>query len=151
MRRHPRAQRLQVILNLAEREEEKRLAVWGELQQKLQSEEEQRDQLEAYNSEYQRKISSPSTEAIRAGDIHATLGFMQQIKGVLQGQKEKIVLLQSQAETAKKAYLEQRGKAQALHKLMDKLDKEFDAEEEKDQQKQADEWSNRIASQRMNK
>ena len=151
MRRHPRAQRLQVILDLAEREEEKRLTVWGDLQKKLQSEEEQRDQLQAYNHEYQQKISTPSTQAIKAGDIHATLGFMQQIKGVLQGQQEKIVLLQSQAEVAKQAYLEQRGKAQALHKLMDKLDKEFDAEQEKEQQKQADEWSNRIASKRMKK
>lgn len=146
MRRHPRAQRLQVILDLAEREEEKCLAAWGELQQKLQSEEEQRDQLQAYNHEYQQKISSPSTQAIKAGDIHATLGFMQQIKGVLQSQQEKIVLLIEQADSAKQRYLEQRGKAQALHKLMDKLDKEFDTEEEKAQQKQADEWSNRMAN-----
>lgn len=149
MRRHPRAQRLQVILDLAERAEEKSLAAWGQLQQKLQGEVEQKDQLVAYNHEYQQKISAPSQQAIKSGDIHSTLNFMQQIKGVLEGQQEKIALLEKQTEVAKKAYLEKRSKSQALHKLMDKLDKEFDQEEEKQQQKDADEWSNRIASQRM--
>lgn len=148
MRRHPRAQRLQVILDLAERAEEKSLSEWGELQQSLQSEIEQKDQLLAYNQEYQEKISAPSQQAIRSGDIHATLNFMQQIKGVLDSQQERVALLEKQTETAKQAYMEKRSKAQALHKLMDKLDKEQDQKEEKQQQKDADEWSNRLAHQR---
>ena len=41
MRRHPRARRLQVVLDLTEREEQQALSQWGALQQKLAAEQEQ--------------------------------------------------------------------------------------------------------------
>lgn len=151
MRRHPRAKRLQVILDMAEREQEQLLQAWGQLQQKLQAEQQQRDQLVAYNEEYQQKISAPGNGPLSAGALHATLGFMQQIEEALNKQQERLVLLEKQTDYARQQYLTQHGKVSALLGLMDKLDAEHDALEEKNQQKQADEWANRAASIRLQK
>lgn len=149
MRRHPRAKRLQVIASMAAREEEKLLNAWGQLQQRLAQEEEQRQQLELYRLEYQQKISSPSTQAVSAGFVHNALGFMAQIDQALNAQLERLNLLRKQVEVARQQYLAQRGRVKALVGLMDKLDVEYDAEQEKIQQKQSDEWANRAANLRM--
>lgn len=150
MRRHPRAKRLQIILDMAEREQEKLLQQWGELQQQLLAEQQQREQLENYYQEYQQQISSPSAASVSAGQLHTTLGFMSQVKQALNAQQERLKLLEKQTEKARQAFLHQQGKTQALVKLMDKLDIEYDLEMDKQLQKQADEWANRAASMRMN-
>lgn len=150
MRRHPRAKRLQVILDMAEREQEKLLRRWGELQQQLVAEQQQRQQLETYHQEYQQQISAPSSTSLSAGQLHTTLGFMAQVKQALNAQVQRLNLLEKQTELARQAFLQQQGKTQALLKLMDKLDGEYDQEQEKQLQKQADEWANRAASLRMN-
>lgn len=149
MRRHPRAKRLQVLLDMAEREEEKRLHSWGQLQQQLQGEQEQRQQLLAYNNEYQQRISAPGQGRLSSGSLHATLGFMQQIEDALQQQQQRLALLQKQTDHARQQYLEQHGKVRALVTLMDRLDQEQAAEDDKQLQKQSDEWANRAASLRM--
>lgn len=149
MRKHPRAKRLQVLLDMAEREEQELLRRWGELQQQLQAEQEQRQQLVSYNEEYQQRISMPGQGMVSAGTLHATLGFMQQIERALQQQSEKLNLLQKQTEQARQRYLDQHGKVRALTGLMDKLDLEHAAGEEKQQQKLADEWANRAAALRQ--
>lgn len=149
MRKHPRAKRLQVLLDMAEREEQDLLRRWGELQQQLQAEQEQRQQLVSYNNEYQQRISAPGQGMVSAGTLHATLGFMQQIERALQQQSEKLNLLQKQTAQARQRYLEQHGKVRALIGLMDKLDLEQAASEDKQQQKQADEWANRAAALRQ--
>lgn len=146
---HPRAKRLKVLHNLAEREQEARLKVWGELQQKLKAELEQRTLLESYQQEYQRQISQPTSTAISAGIVHGTLGFMAQIEQALTAQQEKLALLKQQTERAREAFLEQQGKTQALVKLMDKLDQEYLLEQDKQLQKQTDELVNRAASLRI--
>ena len=68
---------------------------------------------------------------VSAGTLHATLGFMQQIERALQQQSEKLNLLQKQTEQARQRYLDQHGKVRALTGLMDKLDLEHAASEEK--------------------
>lgn len=146
---HPRAKRLKVLHSLAEREQDARLRAWGELQQKLKAELEQRTLLESYQQEYQRQISQPTSMAISAGLVHGTLGFMTQIEQALTAQQEKLTLLKRQTEQARQAFLEQQSKTQALVKLMDKLDQEYLLEQEKQLQKQTDELVNRAASLRM--
>lgn len=146
MRRHARAKRLQIILDLAEREQEKRLQAWGQLQAQLHAEQQQREQLLRYHQEYQQQISAPTTQALSAGQLHTTLGFMGQVQQALTSQEEKLHRLEMRTEQARLAFLEQQGKTQALVKLMDKLDAEHDLAVEKELQKQADEWANRQAS-----
>jgi len=145
MRRHPRARRLQVVLDLTEREEQEALRVWGEIQQKLNDEKMQRQQLQEYTQEYQQKISAPATTAVSAGIIHNALGFMAQIETALQRQNEQIRLLQGRAEKAQESYLILHGKVKALTELIERLEQEAQQLDDKDAQKQADEWANRAA------
>lgn len=149
MRAHPRAKRLEFVLNLAKQEETRLLQVLAEQQHKLSEELSQREQLERYHQEYQTQISAPGQTRLQAGLMHATLGFMQQIKQALQLQQERITLLHSQIEQATQAYLTQHGKVQAMDKMLTRLDQEYAVQQEKEQQKQTDEWVNRVASLRM--
>ena len=143
MQRHPRAKRLQVIVDLAEKAEQQALAEWGKLQQKLQQEEAQKQQLDSYVAEYQKGISVPSARTLSGGSIQNALGFIGQIKQALLQQSEQLNLTQQQAEQAKKVYMEQHGKVKALHGLQEKLNAEFDAQQDKQAQRVADEWANR--------
>ncbi|KZZ49031.1 MAG: flagellar export protein FliJ [Saccharospirillaceae bacterium] len=145
MQRHPRAKRLQVIVDLTEKSEQQALAEWGKLQQKLQQEEAQKAQLDSYISEYQKGISMPSTRQLRGGSIQNALGFIGQIKQALLQQNEQLSLTRQQVDQAKKVYMEQHGKVKALCGLQDKLNAEFDAQQDKQAQRVADEWANRKA------
>ena len=147
MHRHPRAKRLKVIVDLAEKAEQQALAEWGRLQQKLQQEEQQKQQLDSYVSEYQKRISAPSSQQLSGGSIQNALGFISQIKQALNQQQQQLNLLQQQVDNAHSVYTSQHGKVKALHNLLDKLDKEFDSEQEKQAQRLADEWANRKAFQ----
>lgn len=151
MNRHPRARRLRLIVDLAEKAEQQALAEWGRLQQKLQQEEQQKQQLDDYVGEYQRGISMPSSRSLRGGDIHNAMGFISQIKQALSQQQQQIALLQQQVEQAQQAYVEQHAKVKALHNLLEKLDLEFDQQQDKQAQRLADEWANRAAFQSRNR
>lgn len=144
-RRHPRAKRLTVILDLAEKAEKQALSEWGLLQQQLQNEEQQKQQLDEYVAEYQRSLALPSGNAQSGGAIQNTLGFISQVEAALQQQAQQLNLLQQRVDASKEAYLAQHGKVKALNNLLDKLDLEFDQEQDKQQQRQADEWANRAA------
>ena len=91
--RHPRARRLSVVLELAEKDEKEALRRWGDSQQKLGAEEERQQQLTLYAADYQKQISTPSAGQISAGMIHNTLGFISQIETALHQQQEQILTL----------------------------------------------------------
>lgn len=145
MRRHPRARRLQILLDMAEKAEQQALQEWGTLQQKLHQEESQREQLKSYANEYQQQLSVPGGQSLSSGFVHNTLGFIGQIEAALKTQNEQIKLLQERVAVARNQYLEQHGKVKALSGLMDRLDHEHDQLADKEQQKQSDEWANRAA------
>lgn len=145
MRKHPRARRLQILLNMAEKAEQQALQEWGRLQQKLQQEEQQRAQLRGYANEYQQQLSVPDGKVLSSGFLHNTLGFIGQIEAALKTQNEQIKLLQERVAAARNHYLEHHGKVKALSGLMDRLDHEHDQQADKEQQKQSDEWASRAA------
>jgi len=145
MNRHPRAKRLKLVVDLAEKAEQQALAEWGRLQQQQQQEEDKKQQLDTYVAEYQRAIALPSERKLNGGNIQNALGFIGQIRQALSQQQQQLVLLQQQVEHAQQRYLQQHGKLKALHNLLEKLDAEFDQQQEKNAQKQADEWANRMA------
>jgi len=143
--RHPRAKRLKVIVDLAEKAEQQALSEWGQLQQKLVQEQQQQQQLEDYAAEYQRSLSTPSAQGMTGGAIQNALGFIGQIKQALTQQQQQLTLIEKQVDSAQQAYLEQHGKVKALHHLLEKLDHEYDQEQDKQAQRLADEWANRAA------
>ncbi|MCY0966037.1 flagellar export protein FliJ [Parathalassolituus penaei] len=147
--RHPRGKRLLPVYRQAQQQQQQALADWGQLQQKLLEEEEQRQQLLEYADDYRRQITAPSTGLIQAATIHNTLGFLAQVEQAVQGQAQQINLLKARIERAREVYLTKRGKTDGLQRLIDKLDREWEEQQQKAEQRQADEWANRAAFQRL--
>ncbi|AHK17406.1 flagellar export protein FliJ [Thalassolituus oleivorans] len=144
--RHPRARRLAVVLELAEKDEKEALRRWGDSQKKLVLEEERQQQLTVYAADYQKQIATPSSGHISAGMIHNTLGFISQIETALNQQQEQIKRLRAQTERARDAYLKSHGKVQAMQQLLQRLEQEFEHEQDRQQQREADEWATRNAA-----
>ncbi len=149
MPRHPRAKRLQVVFDLAQRAEQTALQALADQQQTLLAEQQQKDQLLIYADEYQRQLSSPTGLSIQAGQLHNTMGFLQQIEAAIKGQAQQLALLQQRVERARTHWLQCQGKVKALQSLLDKLDVEYAHEQDRREQVEADEWSNRMAFQRL--
>jgi flagellar FliJ protein len=140
---HPRARRLGIVLDLTRREEKDALQRWGDIQQRLTAEQEKRTQLDSYIDDYRRQITTPSASAVSAGNIHNSLDFIQQIESALLQQETQISQLEAQNTSARSAYLETHNKADALEKMIDRLEKEHQQEINRREQQESDEWANR--------
>ncbi|TNC88226.1 MAG: flagellar export protein FliJ [Thalassolituus sp.] len=146
--RHPRAKRLKVVFEIAEREEQDALQRWGLAQQKLEAEKAKRSQLSDYAGDYQRRLATPGQTTVKAGDMHNTLGFIRQIESALRQQEGQIAQLETLTAKARTAYLEARGKTEAMKKMLERLEQEYQSEQNAREQREADEWSNRQAARR---
>ena len=139
----PRAKRLAVVLDINRREEDAALRRWGDIQQRLRSEHDKRSQLDQYANEYRRNITTPGQGQMRSGDIQNSLGFIGQIEQAMVQQDTQLKELQAQCERARQAYLDMHNKAEAMQKMIDRLEKEFSAEQSRSEQREADEWASR--------
>lgn len=144
-----RIKRLAMVLKMAEEKEQKDLQVWGQYQQKLEEERAKITQLEGYMADYQNTLtSSPQNLKIQGGQVQNTIAFIEQIKDACGHQEQQINLVEQQAENCKRVYLESRTKAEALRKLIVKLNNQESAIEDKKEQKLMDEFAARSARNR---
>ena len=140
---NPRAQRLDSIRALAQREEQQALTVWGNIQKKVQAEEAQQQQLAGYAAEYQRQLSSGQGGRISAAALHNTAGFLVQIDQAVQAQKKQLALLHQQAQDAQQIWQEKHARVQSYDRLIEKLEDDYQQQQERTEQKLADEWASR--------
>ena len=140
---HPRARRLKVVLELAAKDEKQALQRWGQFQQKLQQEQEKKQQLISYRDDYQQHLSSPVKGVITSGAIHNTMDFIGQIEVALQSQTKQLSQLERQTETAHSHYMELHAKTQALEKMIQRLEQSYHDQQSKAEQVEADEWVTR--------
>lgn len=143
-----RVKRLKFVLTMAEEKEQKNLQTWGQYQQRLLQEQEKLTQLEQYMTEYRSSLTTQQSVAIRGGQIQNTIAFIEQIKNASGHQQNQINLVQQQSEGAQRVYLQARSKAEALRKLIEKLNSQLSAIEEKQDQKLMDEFAARSARNR---
>jgi flagellar FliJ protein len=140
-----RAKRLGLVLKMTEEKEKKDLQTWGRYQQQLEEERGKLTQLDEYMSEYRTSLTSPNSPSIRGGQVQNTIAFIEQIKDACGHQEAQINLIQQQTDGAHRVYLEARAKAEALRKLIVKLNEQASAIEEKQGQKLMDEFAARSA------
>jgi flagellar FliJ protein len=143
-----RVKRLRFVLSMAEEKEQKDLHTWGQYQQRLVKEEEKMSLLEQYMTEYRSSLTTQQSVSIQGGQIQNTIAFIEQIKEACGHQQSQINLVQQQAEGAQRVYLQARSKAEALRKLIEKLNSQLLAIEEKQDQKLMDEFAARSARSR---
>lgn len=141
-----RVQRLKSLLELAQQTEQEALAQWGQEQQRLKQAQQQQQQLAVYIAEYRQQLALPSGRVQAGGQIHNTLGFIQQVESALTSQDEQVQLASQQVDAAQQRYLLQHQKSKSLDQLMSRLNKKHRAEQERQEQKEADEWASRSAS-----
>jgi flagellar protein FliJ len=144
-----RAKRLGLVLKMAEEKEQIDLQTWGRYQQQLEQEQATFNQLEEYMTEYRTTLTSNHAAAIKGGQVQNTIAFIEQIKEACGHQQQQINLIQQQAEGAQRVYLAARAKAQALRKLIEKLNAQASAIEDKQEQKLMDEFAARSARNRQ--
>lgn len=144
-----RVKRLSFVLKMAVDKEQQDLKVWGQYQQKLEQETATLTQLEQYMAEYRSSLTSQQAPSIRGGQIQNTIAFIEQIKDASGHQQQQIDLLQQQADGAKRVYLAARAKAEALRTLIEKLNLQASAAEEKQDQKMMDEFAARSVRNRQ--
>ena len=143
-----RVKRLKFVLAMAEEKEQKDLQTWGQYQQRLVKEQEKITLLEQYMTEYRSSLTTQQSTAIQGGQIQNTIAFIEQIKDACEHQQNQINLVKQQAEGAQRVYLQARSKAEALRKLIEKLNLQLYAIEEKQDQKLMDEFAARSARNR---
>lgn len=136
------------VLAMAEEKEKKDLHTWGQYQQRLVQEEEKKTLLEQYMTEYRGSLTTQKTGVIQGGQIQNTIAFIEQIKEACGHQESQINLVKQQAEGAQRVYLDARSKAEALRKLIEKLNSQLSAIAEKQDQKLMDEFAARSARNR---
>jgi len=141
--RHPRARRLAVVLDLNRREEQDALRRWGDIEQRLNAERDKRTQLQGYAQDYRQQITTPTDHAVSAGHIHNSLEFISQIESALTQQDTQLAQLEAQSNKARQAYLEIHNKVDAMEKMIDRLEQEFQNDFNRREQREADEWANR--------
>jgi flagellar FliJ protein len=144
-----RIKRLGFVLKMATDKEQQDLKVWGQYQQKLEHEVGKLTQLEQYMTEYRLSLTSQQSGPIQGGQIQNTIAFIEQIKDASSQQQQQINLIEQQAEGAKRLYLAARAKAEALRKLIEKMNNQAFALEEKQDQKMMDEFAARSARNRQ--
>jgi flagellar FliJ protein len=140
-----RIKRLGIVLKMAEQKEQQDLKTWGDYQQQLDQEKAKFDQLEDYMTEYRNTLTSTQSPMIQGGQIHNTIAFIEQIKEACGHQQTQINLIQQQADGAQRVYLEARAKAEALRKLIAKLNQQVSHIADKQEQKLMDEFAARSA------
>jgi flagellar FliJ protein len=144
-----RIKRLGFVLKMAADKEQQDLKIWGQYQQKLEHEVGKLTQLEQYMTEYRLSLTSQQSGPIQGGQIQNTIAFIEQIKDASSQQQQQINLIEQQAEGAKRLYLAARAKAEALRKLIEKMNNQAFALEEKQDQKMMDEFAARSARNRQ--
>lgn len=143
--RSPRAKRLQLVVKMAKEKEQQTLAQWGQCQQDLKQAKLQLEELEQYLHDYQMKLTSQNTGSIASGQIQNVISFINQLKSASEQQNQQIQLLSRHCDFAKQQYLTAHSKVKGLQKLIEKIESQFSAAEEKQLQKLMDEFSARIS------
>ncbi|MGB1091602.1 MAG: flagellar export protein FliJ [Oceanobacter sp.] len=141
---HERSPRIRLVLQQTRSEEAQAMRQWSQYQQTLAQEQEQLAQLKEYAEGYRNSLAIPSQTKVSGGQIHHTLGFLQQVEQAIQTQHSKIYRLQDQLQTARSRYLTLRGKVKGMENLIEKLEREKAQQLEKQEQKQVDEFNNRM-------
>jgi flagellar export protein FliJ len=143
---HERSPRIHLVLTQTEREEQQAMRHWGQLERQLGTEQTQLNELREYAAGYRNCLSSPSgTEAsLSGGQIQHTLGFLQQVEQAIKTQTGKIRRLNEQVEEARQRCLALRAKVKGIENLIEKLENEKLCMLEKQEQKQVDEFNNRM-------
>ena len=116
-----RAKRIQPLIQIAKNAVQEALVYMGQLQQKIDSENEKQDTLIQYQAEYQNNFRQKEGTGVTGLEIQQFESFMLQINDAMSKQSAQLQQLQVQLDRAKGIYRDLNQKLKSYEKLQDRL------------------------------
>lgn len=139
-----RSQRMKVVLQLAEREEQAAAARLGEQQQLLEREQAQLSQLEDYRQQYLDDYARPR-QGVTAEALMSYSGFLQRLGEAVSGQQQKLAMVDQAREQCRREWEQRYHRRRSLEDMITRLQREEEAAFEQRQQRELDD----LAAQRL--
>ncbi len=141
-----RSKRLQVVLELAKRNEDAALKVMQSSQNNLNQQHEKMQELVRYQQEYQQALRDAFSSGATAANCATYQHFLSQVGGAIEQQQLVVTLAEEQLDKARKHWQSLYEKQKGMGGLIDRFRDEEDLDLEKKEQKMIDEISQRKRS-----
>lgn len=139
-----RSQRMKVVLQVAEREEQAAAARLGEQQQMLERERAQLSQLQDYRQQYMDNYARPRG-SVTAEALMSYSGFLQRLGEAVSGQQQKLAMVDQAREQCRLEWEQRYHRRRSLEDMIARLQREEEAAFELRQQRELDD----LAAQRL--
>jgi len=146
-----RSERLKNIMSMAEKKEQNAANALGYLNTKIMNEEQKREQLMGYELEYHEQIIETGKTGINGATLRTYFGFMGKLSHAANQQIGHIAELEQQVDQVQEYWFKTRGKLKAFESLVDKVERQEAAEQDKQEQKMLDEFASQAFIRRMDR
>lgn len=137
-----RAERLDPVVQHADKKEQEALKTVALSQSQVEAEKVKLHQLESYRSEYLNKQSSTDI-CCSVVEIQEFNRFLAQLEDTIEKQIDVIRIRENELERKRKSWLESRVKSNVMHKVVENLQAEEEKQINRNEQKSMDEFSQR--------
>ncbi|MDH5436797.1 MAG: flagellar export protein FliJ [Gammaproteobacteria bacterium] len=138
-----RSDRMKPIVKIAESHEKEAARLLGAQQRLLDQYETRLGELLTYRKEYREQFQQSGKEGIKASKMHDYQSFLQRLEIAIGQQRQVIEQTIAGYEQHKKNWQNKRGRTQALDKTVERFKKQERYEEDRKEQKELDELSQR--------
>jgi len=139
-----RAKRIQPLIQIAKNAVQEAMSYMGQLQQRIDSEEEKKTTLIQYQSEYQKNFQQKGSVGVKGLQIQQFESFMLQINDAMEKQSSQLAHLNIQLERAKGIYRDLNQRLKSYEKLQDRLKDQALKIENTQMQKMLDELGSQL-------
>ncbi|MDH5570278.1 MAG: flagellar export protein FliJ [Gammaproteobacteria bacterium] len=137
---------MQPIVHLEEQKEQDAVQLFVDARRALDAVEQQLQQLHGFKQEYQQRLQSEQGQGISIQRLREYQSFIENISGTIDKSYLEIEAKRAVCEKYKQAWLRCRSRSQAMHKVVEKYQREERRQQERVEQKDQDEYAQRISS-----
>ncbi|OFE12039.1 flagellar export protein FliJ [Pseudohongiella acticola] len=141
-----RVKRMQPVLRLAELEADKAGRALTMLQQRIQAEETKLSQLYAYQQDYRNQMQLSGQAGMTVERLRLFDGFHQQLDRAISHQRDLINHMQQDQERVREHWRQLDIRHKSLEKMIERLKRDADVQQARNEQRNHDEFSRRRAS-----
>ncbi|MDG5498591.1 flagellar export protein FliJ [Marinobacter sp. BGYM27] len=144
----PRSERLKVVLALEQRKEDQALTVLTAARQKLQSHQQQLDDLKRYQADYRQQMRQGQQGVVSVAKLQGWQAFIAQLDVAISQQEKQVQQATVAFEKARAGWREAYERKQGMSRHIDACKAQELRERDQHEQKQADEAAGRMHARR---
>ncbi|PAU81412.1 flagellar export protein FliJ [Halovibrio salipaludis] len=137
-----RSQRLQVVLDMEDRQEQAARERFQAAQQALAEQQQRLDELERYHEEYQHQIRAEASGTTSAARLQAGQQFISQLVAAIAQQQQQVDRYRATAEEAREQWQAARQRREGMARYIETCRRREAREDERREQKALDEAAN---------